>query len=332
MFHRSKILHAREAEPQCADRSVQRPGVWTSADCYPPGVVAHCLPQTRLFDRDTLFSRIMEPIVEPDLPNESDRIPTTKRYWKETNGHLCSICLEPDHQARDCSHQLCLTCGAIDEHITRQCPVSLVCHSCGSRGHLSRHCPSSSRRSGVHCARCDSTIHLTLNCPSIWRSYDEEPNDAPKRVLRACYYCGDTGDHFGDQCPFRRSTLNTEPSAFSDRSALKRDSHPSRHHESREPSRHFSPRHQEHERHHNRGREDLHRSLDPPPSRKMTTRPGPGRRDIPPQARHIVVEDEDDWFSQRHRRDNPKRSGPPTAPSGSKSSRIGGSYKGGYIK
>ncbi|PLW28079.1 hypothetical protein PCANC_20777 [Puccinia coronata f. sp. avenae] len=345
---------AREAEPQCADRSVQRPG--GAPRCAPSASRNHGIRlflasqytfKYIIFPSSTTFTagshefgrRLI--VIHPELshiafhrPAFLIAIPCSLASWNPSSNLISQMnqIVSRQRSARDCSHQLCLTCGAIDEHITRQCPVSLVCHSCGSRGHLSRHCPSSSRRSGVHCARCDSTIHLTLNCPSIWRSYDEEPNDAPKRVLRACYYCGDTGDHFGDQCPFRRSTLNTEPSAFSDRSALKRDSHPSRHHESREPSRHFSPRHQEHERHHNRGREDLHRSLDPPPSRKMTTRPGPGRRDIPPQARHIVVEDEDDWFSQRHRRDNPKRSGPPTAPSGSKSSRIGGSYKGGYIK
>ncbi|KAI9608062.1 hypothetical protein H4Q26_005516 [Puccinia striiformis f. sp. tritici PST-130] len=182
-----------------------------STDCFRQSRLVH----THLFSDGILDLNLLEPLkltpeiidameppIVPDVQSEPDRIPTTKRYWKESNGQLCSICLESDHQARNCSHQLCLTCGAIDEHITRQCPVSLVCHSCGSRGHLSRHCPSSSRVAGSRCARCDSTIHLTLNCPSIWRAYDEESNDRPKRVLRACYYCGDTGDHFGDECHF----------------------------------------------------------------------------------------------------------------------------------
>jgi len=271
----------------------------------------------------------MEPLVEPELPNESDRIPTTKRYWKESNGHLCSICLEPDHQARDCSHQLCLTCGAIDEHTTRQCPVSLVCHSCGSRGHLSRHCPSSSRSNGVYCARCDSNSHLTLNCPSIWRAYDEEPNDKPKRVLRACYYCGDTGDHFGDECPFRRSTLHTEPSAFSARSVLKRDSHVSRRYESFKHGKEPRIRHADCEQHRDRGREDHYRPPDVPLSRKKI--PRPGQRDRAARARQVEVEEEEDWFSRRQRKEIPHKSGP-SGPSGSKSNRIGGSYKGGYIK
>ncbi|EFP87565.1 uncharacterized protein PGTG_13936 [Puccinia graminis f. sp. tritici CRL 75-36-700-3] len=271
----------------------------------------------------------MEPPIALDVPNESDRIPTTKRYWKESNGLLCSICLEPDHQARNCSHQLCLTCGAIDEHITRQCPVSLVCHSCGSRGHLARHCPSSSRASGTHCARCGSSIHLTLNCPSIWRDYEEEPNDKPKRVMRACYYCGNTGYHFGDECPFRRSTLQTEPSAFSDRSLPTRDRHLSRHPQSRGPGR-DSPRHNDHDRQYDGGRQDSYRPPDPPSSRKKA--PRPGRRDRAAYARPVDVDDEDDWFSKRHRRQSPKKSETHPRPSGSNSIRVGGSYKGGYIK
>ncbi|OAV94956.1 hypothetical protein PTTG_06938 [Puccinia triticina 1-1 BBBD Race 1] len=268
----------------------------------------------------------MEPTTAPEVPSETDHIPTTKRYWKESNGLLCSICLEPDHQARNCSHQLCLTCGAIDEHITRQCPVSLVCHSCGSRGHLARHCPSS-RTSGAHCARCDSTIHLTLNCPSIWRAYEEETNDKPQRIMRACYYCGNTGDHFGDECPFRRPSLHTEPSAFSDRSVSKRDS---RHPQLYGSGRDSSPRRKDYDRQHDVGRQDSYRPHDPPPSRKKPIRPG--RRDRAANARAIEVEDDDDWFSKRQRKKIPPKPGPSPKPSGSKPNRIGGSYKGGYIK
>ncbi|KAI9615689.1 hypothetical protein KEM48_005567 [Puccinia striiformis f. sp. tritici PST-130] len=250
---------------------------------------------------------------------------------------------------------LCLTCGAIDEHITRQCPVSLVCHSCGSRGHLSRHCPSSSRVAGSRCARCDSTIHLTLvKLPSIWRAYDEESNDRPKRVLRACYYCGDTGDHFGDECPFRRSSLHTEPSAFSDRSIPKRDSHSTRHQQPHRSRRDSSPRHRDSDRHRDGRRHDNYRSHDPPPSYKKYNNRS-GRTDKAAYARRAETDEEEDWFSRRNQRENHKKSGSSSRSSGgpsrssgvpsnssgascrpsgskSKSSRIGGSYKGGYIK
>ncbi|KAI7938048.1 hypothetical protein MJO28_014968 [Puccinia striiformis f. sp. tritici] len=334
-----------------------------STDCFRQSRLVH----THLFSDGILDLNLLEPLkltpeiidameppIVPDVQSEPDRIPTTKRYWKESNGQLCSICLESDHQARNCSHQLCLTCGAIDEHITRQCPVSLVCHSCGSRGHLSRHCPSSSRVAGSRCARCDSTIHLTLNCPSIWRAYDEESNDRPKRVLRACYYCGDTGDHFGDECPFRRSSLHTEPSAFSDRSIPKRDSHSTRHQQPHRSRRDSSPRHRDSDRHRDGRRHDNYRSHDPPPSYKKYNNRS-GRTDKAAYARRAETDEEEDWFSRRNQRENHKKSGSSSRSSGgpsrssgvpsnssgascrpsrskSKSSRIGGSYKGGYIK
>jgi hypothetical protein len=142
-------------------------------------------------------------------------------------------------------------------------------------------------------------------------------------------YCGNTGDHFGDECPFRRSTLQTEPSAFSDRSLPKRDRHLSRHPQSRGPGR-DSPRHKDHDRQYDGGRQDSYRPPDPPPSRKKA--PRPGRRDRAAYARPVDVDDEDDWFSKRHRRQSPKKSEAHPRPSGSKSSRVGGSYKGGYIK
>lgn len=264
-----------------------------------------------------------------DVQEEPARFTTTKRYWKEPNGILCSICHDPDHIAKNCNHQLCLTCGAIDEHSTRQCPVSLVCYGCGSRGHLSRHCPSSSRRSGAPCARCRSTIHLTLNCPSIWRCYDEEPNPKPKRVLKACYHCGDTGDHFGDECPFRRSSLLTEPSAFSSYAiSHHRDRYSPRHdHRSERDS---SPRYKDHDRYPS-GPMDRHRqSEDLPEYRKRGTRPSERARAA--YAQQAKIDDEDDWFSKRHHKETPKRSNPSPSKKASRPTRIGGSYKGFYMK
>ncbi|KAG0152201.1 hypothetical protein CROQUDRAFT_650282 [Cronartium quercuum f. sp. fusiforme G11] len=171
------------------------------------------------------LSPTLDHTVLTEHPSEiefNDSAPPARRYWKDPTGITCTICHEPDHSAKNCDHQLCLTCGAIDEHITRLCPVTLVCYACGSRGHLSRHCPSSatSRILGKDCLRCGSTNHLSLNCPMIWRCYEELkiPGRKPKAIKPACYNCGDSGDHFGDECPFGRAGRchqRPEPSAFS---------------------------------------------------------------------------------------------------------------------
>ncbi|KAH9819160.1 hypothetical protein DFH28DRAFT_887066 [Melampsora americana] len=227
-----------------------------------------------------------------------DSAPSTRRYWKEPTGITCTICHEPDHSAKNCEHDLCLTCGAIDEHLTRLCPVSLVCFACGSRGHLSRHCPSSaeSRILGKDCIRCGSINHLSLNCPSIWRCYEEIKisNRKPKPLVPSCYNCGSNGDHFGDECPFgRHGRSRPEPSAFSIRAYS--TPHPSSH----------SRSHRLHpENHHRQDRSNLssfrdsdYRSRDqfldrPAPPSHHSRRPAP----LPYEE-----EEEEDWFSKRNR-------------------------------
>ncbi|MBW0546069.1 hypothetical protein O181_085784 [Austropuccinia psidii MF-1] len=261
---------------------------------------------------------------------DSDRVKATSRYWKEPSGVSCSICLESDHLARDCNHQLCLTCGAIDEHPTRLCPVSLVCFACGSRGHLSRHCSSSINLSRIPCGHCRSVVHLTLNCPSIWRRYEEEPNRSPKSVLRACYNCGDNGHHFGDDCPFRRPAPKTEPSVFSYRSYK---------HSERDLNRQLrSPESPRDKQSFDRSDRKLHVDPyddEPPEWRKKKPRPGQRDRQAMKAAKEeMEAEDPDDWFSRRHQNKATKDKNPLKSSHGrlSKSSRIGGAYKGGYTK
>ncbi|KAL7415930.1 hypothetical protein BDY24DRAFT_250454 [Mrakia frigida] len=77
---------------------------------------------------------------------------------------VCNICKQRGHVQRECTMQICLTCGAVDEHTTRSCPVALVCFACGGRGHRSRECtaPRSQQRhrgGGPMCDRCGSDVH-----------------------------------------------------------------------------------------------------------------------------------------------------------------------------
>ncbi|EGG12784.1 uncharacterized protein MELLADRAFT_101315 [Melampsora larici-populina 98AG31] len=227
----------------------------------------------------------------------NDSAPSARRYWKEPTGITCTICQEPDHSAKNCEHELCLTCGAIDEHITRLCPVSLVCFACGSRGHLSRHCPSSSetRILGKDCIKCGSTNHLSLNCPSIWRCYEEIkiPNRKPKSLVPSCYNCGDNGDHFGDECPFgRHGRFRPEPSAFSIR-AYQTDHH--RHHSSHSRSSRY---HHDHDDRYTLPppRDSDYRSHD-----RYSDRPAPPSHQSRRPAPLPYEEEEEDWFSKRNR-------------------------------
>ncbi|CAH7683498.1 expressed protein [Phakopsora pachyrhizi] len=256
---------------------------------------------------------------------------SSKRYWKDSNGISCFICQENTHQARDCDHQYCLTCGAIDEHSTRNCPVSLVCYACGSRGHLSRHCPSSSMASGKDCATCKSRLHLTMNCSSIWRRYQEETNRNPKLVMPACYNCGDTGDHFGDDCPFNRTMA--EPTAFSSRvyprgTMTMRDSHHSR----ETPMRMYKddqwPNSQ-------KGKRTMAIHDDEPPEwRRRKPEKARAGRDRVRKDHHEQEDDDYDWFSRRSLNNANRTPKGSAERKGSRrdQARVGGSYRGGYNK
>ncbi|CAO1617677.1 unnamed protein product [Parajaminaea phylloscopi] len=91
----------------------------------------------------------------------------------------CEICGEKGHTKRDCSHLLCASCGATDEHTTRDCPVGISCFRCGQRGHRRNECTADLRRLPRHrdCGRCGSHNHAETTCPTYWRIYayvDEE--------------------------------------------------------------------------------------------------------------------------------------------------------------
>lgn len=91
----------------------------------------------------------------------------------------CEICGEKGHVKRECSHLLCASCGATDEHTTRDCPVGVSCFRCGQRGHRRNECTADLRRTyrSRDCRRCGSLNHNENACPTYWRIYayvDEE--------------------------------------------------------------------------------------------------------------------------------------------------------------
>lgn len=50
-----------------------------------------------------------------------------------------SLISHPDYEESTDLNFRCFTCGEVDgDHEARNCPVTLVCLSCGSRGHVSR--------------------------------------------------------------------------------------------------------------------------------------------------------------------------------------------------
>ncbi|KDN44893.1 hypothetical protein K437DRAFT_268622 [Tilletiaria anomala UBC 951] len=99
------------------------------------------------------------------------------RYYSDDEGEdpkvedQCAQCMEKGHIKKNCPHILCVACGAFDEHQTRECPVSIMCHRCGLTGHISRACPNSRGPRGMECPRCYSTNHPEAACPTLWRRY-----------------------------------------------------------------------------------------------------------------------------------------------------------------
>lgn len=68
-------------------------------------------------------------------------------------------------------HQ-CASCGAMDEHNTRSCPVGISCFRCGQRGHRVADCKSRpTARGEISCRRCGSSNHTERSCPTYWRIY-----------------------------------------------------------------------------------------------------------------------------------------------------------------
>ncbi|KAG0048054.1 hypothetical protein BGZ83_006942 [Gryganskiella cystojenkinii] len=97
----------------------------------------------------------------------------------------------------------CTVCGAKDEHVSQECPLS-VCFNCNKKGHIAEKCPKP-RGYGRYadCRKCGSTRHATEDCPTVWRTYVVKSTVPLTPVVAYCYNCGAVG-HFGDDCNMLR--------------------------------------------------------------------------------------------------------------------------------
>ncbi|BFZ54453.1 hypothetical protein PYCC9005_001490 [Savitreella phatthalungensis] len=136
---------------------------------------------------------------------------------------VCHNCKGRGHKSRNCPHQICRTCGALDSHATQRCPMTQRCYNCNRLGHVAGDCSERVRRQGDFCDSCGARTHLSSTCPQIWRLY-VPPNDVEFHVSGAkatwqkglslyCYNCADSG-HYGDDCPIPHRIRHLEPSAF----------------------------------------------------------------------------------------------------------------------
>ncbi|ODQ67648.1 hypothetical protein NADFUDRAFT_14593, partial [Nadsonia fulvescens var. elongata DSM 6958] len=136
----------------------------------------------------------------------------------EDLGPTCRNCHKRGHMAKDCKVVVCITCGAIEDHYTANCPTHQRCSNCGQGGHLRRACTEKSKF--IYCKKCDSRNHPDEMCPTIWRSYMKkvgaDVSAVDPKESTFCYNCGEK-NHYGDDCIVPRVvTLRyQESSAFS---------------------------------------------------------------------------------------------------------------------
>lgn len=134
-----------------------------------------------------------EPVPAQDGEYEQLDADTSRYYDAEANDErkrkgICPVCGEAGHDKKKCPYKQCLACGAVNEHTTRDCPLSTSCFRCGGVGHLSRDCPAP--RTGSRrrvCERCGSTSHPETTCHTLWRQYTYYAPDEYDKVRAKKY-------------------------------------------------------------------------------------------------------------------------------------------------
>ena len=145
-----------------------------------------------------------------------DEISKGRYFGNEEEGPLCHNCKSTGHKAKNCPHQLCRACGALDDHDTIRCPMTRRCYNCSRLGHSAFKCPEPQRKQGSFCRECGSQTHLDASCPQIWRLYLPNPEFDPNGswdVAVYCYNCAERG-HYGDDCPLPHRSRQLDQSAF----------------------------------------------------------------------------------------------------------------------